>query len=441
MINRISIFLAIFLVAANIAVGQKKKSRNQDESSIEKTFITNDMVYETTIKTVLLFPQTGTVSDYLQPAITPLGQQIPLVLSFDDLKVDFEDYHVKIIHCNADWSISSVSEIQYLFSFNEFIITNRQTSVNTAIPFVHYKFPIPKVKISGNYLVKVYRDYNEEDLILTKRFIVYEEGSQAVVISPQVTFARKVSERNSSQQVDFTIGYGNLNIVNPAMTLKVVIRQNHRWDNAIYNLPPLFVRENQHLLDYHYFNMENGFKGGNEFNSFDISSFQAYRLNIGSIVKEPEFYEVFLLTDISRKTQPYSRNFDIDGKFWIEHYETKERDFSPDYALVNFFLEMPPQLGPIYVRGAMNDWRIEESNKMTYDPELKKYIARILLKQGFYNFLYTMVDLNTQKVDDNFTTGSHSQTQNQYDILVYYRAPGDRADKLIGYKSVNHNAR
>lgn len=441
MTQKISIFFAIVLLIANTSFGQKKKTKAREESAPEKVFSTNDLVYETTIKTVLLFPQTGSVSDYLQAPITPIGQQIPLLLSFDDLKLDFEDYYVKIIHCNADWTKSSLSEIQYLYNFNEFLITDRQTSINTSIPFIHYKFPIPKVKQSGNYVVKVYRDYNEDDLILTKRFIVYEEGSQSVIITPQVTFARKVSERNLSQQVDFTISYGNLNIVNPAMTLKVVIRQNHRWDNAIYNLPPLFVRENQNLLDYHYFNMENGFKGGNEFNAFDISSLQSYRLNIGSIVKEPEFYEVFLLTDVSRKTQPYSQFVDIDGKYWVDHYELGEREYSPDYALVNFFLEVPPQLGPIYIRGGMNDWRIEETNKMTYDPELKKYTGRILLKQGYYNFLYTTIDPNTKKIDDQFIFGTHSQTQNQYDILVYYRAPGDRADKLIGYKSVNYNAR
>jgi hypothetical protein len=439
--NKLSITFALFILIICTSFGQKKRSRNSEDSSSEKTFRTKDWIYETTIKTVLLYPYTGNVSDYLQPAITPLGQQKAMTLSFDDLKEDFEDYYVKIIHCDADWSKSTLSEIQYLHSYNEFIITNRQTSINTAIPYVHYNFKIPKVKISGNYLVKVYRNYDEDDLILTKRFIVYEEGSQSVVINPDIKYARKVSERNESQQVDFTLSYGNLNIVNPGMSLKVVIRQNHRWDNAIYNLPPLFVRENERILDYNYFNMENGFKGGNEFNAFDISSLQSYKLNVGSIVREPAFYEVFLLTDISRRTQPYSQYVDIDGKFWIEHYETGERDYSPDYALVNFFLEVPEQISPIYVRGAMNDWRIEEWNKMTYDPSIKKYTGRMLLKQGYYNYLYTKVDVNTKKIDDHFITGSHSQTQNQYDILVYYRVPGERADKLIGYRSVNYNAR
>ena len=37
--------------------------------------------------------------------------------------------------------------------------------------------------------------------------------------------------------------------------------------------------------------------------------------------------------------------------------------------------------------------------------------------------------------------GSHQETENQYDLLVYYRPPGTRADLLIGYQTVGVNNR
>jgi hypothetical protein len=37
--------------------------------------------------------------------------------------------------------------------------------------------------------------------------------------------------------------------------------------------------------------------------------------------------------------------------------------------------------------------------------------------------------------------GTHQETENQYDLLVYYRPPGTRTDLLIAYKSLDLNLR
>lgn len=408
-------------------------------STKEKKFTTWDMIYETSIKTVNLFPYSGSQSDYLEPPVVPISQPKSLLLSFDDLKDDADSYYVKIVHCNADWSVSSLLPVQYLYDFNEFFITDRRTSLNTKISYVHYSFPLPKVKLSGNYIVKVYRNYDEEDLILTKRFMVYENQ---VNIFPNIKLPQRVSDRNTGQQVDFTITYTNYEIVNPSQSIKVVIRQNNRWDNAIYNLPPLFVKENANTLDYNYFNMENGFKGGNEFHAFDISSFLTYKLNIGRIIQtNPEFNEVLLMPDKTQATLPYTLIPDIDGQYFIEHYETKETEVNPDYALVNFVLDSPPLQGRVFAIGAMSGWRLDPEFELIYNEEINKYTCRTLLKQGYYNYKYTLVTNNSPYGDDVFFSGSHSQTQNKYDILAYYRPPGERADRLIGYKQINFMAR
>ncbi len=434
------LFILFFLhTGVSPLMAQKKKEPRQQPPV--KEFVTADRVYETSVKTALLYPHTGQVSDYLQPAIVSLSQSSPLVLSFDELGDEMNNYYVKIIHCNANWTKSSLSDIQFLHEYNEFFITERYNSINALVPYIHYRFVLPRVKISGNYVIKVYRNYDEDDIVLSRRFMVYEDINTAVIIQPDVKFARAVAERDKSQQVDFSIAYGHLNLINPAANVNVVIRQNHRWDKAIYNLPPMFVKEHEGLLEYNYFNMENAFRGGNEFNAFDISSLISYKLNVGRIVLHPDLYEVVLVTDASKRSQTYSVFPDIDGKFWIEHYESGERHYSPDYVLVNFVLDVPRQSGDIYVRGAMNDWQMNEQNLMTYNEEIKKYTARLLLKQGYYNYLYTLVNNTAPYGDDEFVSGSHSQTQNVYDILVYYRHPGERADLLIGYTSVNYMRR
>ena len=43
--------------------------------------------------------------------------------------------------------------------------------------------------------------------------------------------------------------------------------------------------------------------------------------------------------------------------------------------------------------------------------------------------------------DETYFEGTHYETENQYDLLVYYRPPGTRADLLIGYQAVDMNSR
>lgn len=413
----------------------QKKEKQQRQV---KEFVTANQVYEPTIKTVLLFPNAGDSLDYLQPAVTDLAQETPLLLSFDDLRVDMQQYYAKIIHCNADWTPSTLLSVQYLYDFNEFFITNRQTSVNPKIPYVHYEYEIPKVKISGNYLIKVYRNYDENDLILTKRFMVYEN---LIDISPKVGYTKLVEERDQDQQVNFTITFPDYELINPTTTLKTVIRQNYRFDNAIYNLPPRFFDEIENTLDFNYFNLENAFKGGNEFRAFDISSFYTAKLNIGKILTYPDYTEILLVEDKDISLQSYNTFSDIDGKYYIRQYETGDHKIIPDYGYVNFVLDIPEQDGEIFVIGAMNDWRRDPDFKMTFNKDLKKYVCRVLLKQGYYNYRYVLVNSDYPKGNDNAFCGSHMETQNIYEIMTYYRPPGKRSEFLIGYELVNFQDR
>ena len=57
----------------------------------------------------------------------------------------------------------------------------------------------------------------------------------------------------------------------------------------------------------------------------------------------------------------------------------------------------------------------------------------IYLKQGYYNYHYALNDTSTNSIDVSFIEGSHYQTRNDYYIYVYYRAIGNRYDRLVGF--------
>ena len=70
---------------------------------------TKDAIYTPDIKTVLLYPFSGSLTAparTLTPPIRQLNDNQPLILEFDDLSADYSQYHVKIKHCTADWEIS-----------------------------------------------------------------------------------------------------------------------------------------------------------------------------------------------------------------------------------------------------------------------------------------------------------------------------------------------
>ncbi len=136
--------------------------------------VLEDKNYLPGIQSAQVYPATGAPTASLEPAAISIRQNTPLLLSFDDLQPDFQQYKVRIIHCNWDWNKSGITSLQYLYDFNEFPVTEYDFSANTLIPYVHYNFTVPRVKLPGNYILAVYRNNNPNDVVLSRRFIVYD---------------------------------------------------------------------------------------------------------------------------------------------------------------------------------------------------------------------------------------------------------------------------
>lgn len=403
---------------------------------------TSDYIYEDNIRTVLLYPQANDlpnpVQANLQPAVLPIEQGSPLVLEFDELGEETHNYHAKLFHCNADWTISLLTDIQFLSEYNDFLITNYQLSVNTKIPYTHYRMEVPKVKLPGNYVVMVHREGNVKDLVLTRRFMVYDN---TVDLTAQVTLAAGVQERRTNHQIEFAINYRNYQITNPRDEVKVVLRQNYRWDNAITTLKPQNVRINESRLEYNQFDLENNFKAGNEFRFFDMRSIRFLGMNMAKINQAPGQNQVILSTDKPRSGEAYSQVDDFNGGFVIDNYETHQGATEADYVQTFFTLKSPQVKGEVYVNGKFNDWLLNEKNRMIYSPEAQEYKARILLKQGIYNYNYAVAQPGSDKRDETLLEGSFFNTENTYEIIAYFRPLGSRADLIIGYKVMYHNTR
>lgn len=397
-----------------------------------KALVYDNRQYESDIKTVLLHPFKGNIEDEIKPAAIHLRQDTPLLLSFDHLNADYENFRVKIYHCDRNWSKSNLNENEYLNAFNEFPINDYETSFNTRTSYIHYRFIVPKVKITGNYLLVVYRNNNPNDIMLSRRFVVYD---QVAGVTPKVEISSNIANRKTHQQVTFSINYRNIDILNPHEEVMVTLMQNERWDNAITTLRPTFARESEKLLEYYHYDLSNNFTGGNEFRFFDMRTINYSGQNVSGIRKGAERIDAFIMKDKDRGKEAYAEVNDINGNFVINNLESSPPEIASDYVYIHFFLETErTSPSPVYIAGQFNNWDYSKANQMEYDESLKGYTGTLLLKQGWYNYIYYVPDTDNPYMYE----GSHYETSNQYTFLVYYRPQGGRYDQIIGYLNYNY---
>jgi hypothetical protein len=367
-----------------------------------------------------------------QLPIIQLGET--LLLEFDALNGDEEDYYYKIEHYNFDWTPSILVDSEYLDGFDEQRIRDYDNSFNTLQTFSHYKLSIPNqftksIKITGNYLITIYDDY--DDIVFTRKFMVYQPQAN---VGLEIKRSRDVSTIAEKQSVDISISSGQLQFVNPKETVKTVIIQNNNLTSAITDLKPQYILGNE--LSYRY-NEASSFLGGNEFLSFENKEIRAANTGVQYIRLE-DLYQTYLYTNTSRADLEYTYNPDLNGNFFINALNSDQPEKEADYAWVHFALQYPKlEKGQtIHVYGNFNNYAVEPQTALEYYEGEDIYATAIQLKQGYYNYKYVIVDQDGT-LQEHTIGGSFWQTENNYKVLVYYRALGTRYDKIIGLGEVN----
>lgn len=403
-----------------------------DEYYLEGDLVYEDHIYKSGIRTVRLFP----VGSELEMPIIKLNSGEQLKLEFDDLYEDYVNYNYRIIHCDANWQPSALMPAQYLSNFQDFIINQFEYSVNALIPYTNYSLTLPNEKVqltkSGNYLLVVFANADKNDLIFSKRFMVYEDF---VVPGGVVKRSSLTDKYDTHQEVDFTLHHPNYTIQNPFRDLQVVLMQNQRWDNAITQLKPQFVQNNALVYNY---DKENNFGGINEFRFFDFKNTLTTTLNVSRIVRDSVF-TVFLKPDINKALRGYTVWEDLNGYYVIRRLDATKNSSEADYCYVDFFLESaaPLSQGDVYVFGKFTDFKLLPEYKMKYDYTRNGYRLKALLKQGYYNYAYAMSKNGAYEADLSTIEGDHWETENDYQILIYNREVGIRYDRLVGYGTLS----
>jgi len=356
-------------------------------------------------------------------------------ISFDELSHDYKRYAYRIIHCNADWKKSDMNELEYLDGFSENEINQGDQSVSTLTLYTHYKFSIPndnvKLKISGNYAVEVFDRETTSEPLLTACFMITEDK---VAVEGNVTATTDIDYKQSHQQLNFNIKTLGLRIQQPLTELKVIVQQNHRRDNEVKNLEPMQV--NSQSITYEH-NKNLIFEAGNEYRRFEMTSYKYSTMGVNKTEYFKPFYNVELFPAEPR-LKGYIYDQDQNGRFLIHSQDAIDDLTGSDYFLVHFSIPMQLPIidGGIYLNGDFIPDVLNADTKMLYNFDRKAYEKSMLLKQGAYNFQYLYFPVKTRKATPLRMEGSYWETENEYQVYVYYRPIGERYDRLIGFRQI-----
>jgi hypothetical protein len=398
-------------------------------------FVFEDKIYRQEVQTVLLYP----ADDQLAHPILMLSDPQHLKLSFDVLGDMAYVYQYTFIHCTFDWKPSELRPREYLEGYDDDQITDYRFSLNTLTPYVHHSLTFPTTylqpKISGNYILVVYEgEMTEGNILLTRRFMVADPKVGISARVPQ--HPRNPVHSGINQQLDVEILAPGFFAGKPVNAFQLVIRQNSRWDNAVVGLKPSHIYNEK--LTYEYID-ETVFEGGNQWRNFDMKSYKYQSERIQRIITEQDYFTVRLWEDERRNREVYKSEIDIFGRKLIQARQDQETDIEGDYAWVEFFLKYDAPLthGEMYVIGALNDWNLDEKNRMNYNFGARGYEVSVFLKQGYYNYMYGIREKGKNAAETELIEGSHWDTLNEYLILFYYRQPGTSHDQLIATALIN----
>lgn len=367
-----------------------------------------------------------------------LGDRTGLMLSFDDLTTDARYFRYKLQHCDRNWKPSDLSEIEYLEGINDQLIEDYSFSNQTHVDYVHYEVRFPgngiKPKVSGNYLITVY-DENTDEVVLVRKFMVVDKK---VFASAKLQRPSRVSQMRTHQALELTVNYKDFPMSNPVQDVSVTILQNGIWQRSISDIRPRNVFGDVIEFDWR---GKIVFPGGMDFRSLDLRNLGYRSFGIKEITEYKDGYVVVKEIEKSRAGRSYFLERDQNGNFMIDN----ERSFSgkasttSEYAEVDFRVQSNGDLGNerVFVSGGFTNYVPDPRFELKYNTTEGYYEGTVLMKQGRYDYLYTVSDGASKTLDFNVLEGSSNETENFYLLLTYYRPFGSRYDQLISADITN----
>ena len=375
---------------------------------------------------VLLHPIDGPT---LLPHV-PLGGS-ELEFRFDDLEPGYRTLGYRLVPCTWDWKREPrLTAGDCIRGFPELQFPEIVPSFGSRVPYVNYAtwFPNDMQEFirSGNYVVEVYDLARPQEILISRRFVVFEEDATLTV---QRLPTRHIASSRTHQELAVTARFGAVRPMDPHRDVHCTVLQNGRWDNALYDWPPRFVQSD--ALEYA---MEPSalFPGGTTWRAADLKSLRFVSTGIARIEDDGGTPRFYLEPAVPRTGAPLRAREDLDGRYVIAN-ELRDFHSGGEYVDVRFVLRAPPPANtPFpYVFGDFTGGVCSEAWRLGWSSGEGAYVGEFLLKQGYYEFLFASCAGPGAPADVTTFEGSHALTDNRYTVLLYVRDLDGR-DRAVG---------
>ena len=405
-------------------------SSNQMQS---QDYYHDNMVYVDYIKTVQ-FTLAGLQTSL---PIVDLGSRGRLQLSFDDLEGGYKRYTYHLVHCDMNWyPTPDFAEIEYLEGFNGQDIEDYSYSTNGYSDYTNYRLLLPNDDlqwiVSGNYLLVIYVD-DLEIPVITRRFVVAENR---ISIMYDVIKPRNVEKLNTHHELKLSVSYKNFRISQPRQELFATVIQNGNWYRGVYTLSGIFER-GQSLIFDQYDNIS--FSALKEFRKFDIRPLN-YRTEFVHKIEQNDIEtRVILDTEKKRVYRNFLGEIDANGFFVIDNERYNDSEVSSEYCRVFYSLVSEYEHDrDLYIVGSFSDWQAKDEFKLEYDPLDGVYKGSAYFKQGYYDYLFALLN-EDGSLDYESIEGSWYESENDYQIIIYYSEFGSFYDRVLAVRNINSN--
>ncbi len=399
--------------------------------SIESNKFINDKAYAAFSKRFVLpqsvFPsheiqslQLHPVGNAAAPPIITLNGSQKLLLAFDHLSDEGQQFRISISHRQQNWQKSPLSPVTFTTGFFEDYFGGGLSSFTQAPSYRHYEYRFPNERLdvtkSGNYLLSVYDSDSNKLLFRIPFFVSENKGHLSTRI--QILFANQKNRGSIAQP--FSRYQFPAFVTQPRFDLSFSYVPNQFW-GRMRSAGNVFYA-GRGFVEFH-LGRRKAFAGNYNLNVLDLRAFPPHGQEIVDFIPGKTPPAVILRRDV----QPFSsiaapHLASIPGAI---------HDRQSQYMSVRFSLEPAVDVSTsakVYLVGSFTNWAIDEQFRMYLDVSDSLWKGNALIKRGLYAYKYIL--LQDGRVEE-LSTQSFNNTPQTYLTFVYYRDPELHYDRLL----------
>lgn len=400
-------------------------SRGQTPSFVEMDLA----AWDQDIRTVQLYP-TGQEGEL--PIIELRGPRT-LTLEFDVMGERGQPLSVYFYHADRVWR-RDLTPSEYLESFQHDTIDDYSISTGTQVPYVHYEYLLPngniRFLISGNYIVRVTEQGDEDAVLFERPFFVTEQSAGLEFMTDRVI----VGGQGYPSIQPFALLQPPSGIQGNVFDYSVCFVRNGRFDMARCSDRPSLMQQPD--LQF-YLEPEYSFEPEGAPYFLDLANLRS-SMSIESADFTTSPYRVLLEPDYARFGGSGFGGLLTGQPVVSSVVRMSDANTRAEYVLAHFAYVPQDELplsGDVFVSGSFNDWRFNPENRLTWVPEAGRYEGDLLIKQGQYEYRYMTRDRRVVQA----LRGNIPRAENQYAAMVYYDDVSLSTDRLIAVRQAISN--